>query len=405
MMIFKIAFRNIFRQKRRTVLTMLTMFGGFTLASIGIAWSDGTYSNIIDMFTRNQFGHIQIHDRGYLDRPSLYKVITDYGIVGEKTRSVLGVEAWAPRLYAAGLASVGEKSAGVQIIGLDPALETAATRFQKKITRGALFDEAASREAMIGDGLAKILNAAVGDEIVVVSQAADGSIANDIYAITGIIESGDPIRDQTAFYLALAQAQELLALENRVHEIAVIVDDLDHVAKVAGRIEHKLEDPKLSVAPWQVFARSFYEAMKADQQGGWITILVIILVVAVGVLNTVLMSVLERTREYGTLKALGTRPGQIFRLVLYEVNLMAAGSIVIGAVIALIANYLLSLHGISLPQPLHYGGMEFKKMYAEINVRSFVIPAVIVAVSASLVAIFPAVRASRTAPAKAMRMH
>ncbi len=404
-MIFKIAFRNIFRQKRRTILTMLTMFGGFTLASVGIAWMDGTYSNIIDIFTRNRLGHIQVHESGYLDRPSIYKVIEDYETIGEKTQAVRGVTTWAPRLYAAALASAGDKSAGVRIIGVDYRREVSTTHFDKKITEGAFFSSSASREAILGSGLATILNATIGDEIVIVSQAADGSIANDIYRVIGIATSGDAFSDQTAFYLTLPQAQELLALENYAHELIIIVDNLDRVRKLAARIAHELDDPILSVSPWQVFAKSFYEAMKADKKGGWITIAVIILVVAVGVLNTVLMSVLERRREYGTLKALGTRPTQIFRLILFEVNIMAAASIFFGALVALLANYALSIHGIPIPEPLHYGGMEFTEMYSEMNLRSMIIPAVVVLVSASFVAVFPAIRASRTDPARSMRMH
>jgi putative ABC transport system permease protein len=137
----------------------------------------------------------------------------------------------------------------------------------------------------------------------------------------------------------------------------------------------------------------------------WISLFVIILIVAVGVLNTVLMSVLERTREYGVLKALGSRPAQVFQLVMFEVAIMAAGSIVIGTCLSLLGNYLLSIYGISMPQALTYGGIEFKTMYAEINMRSLVIPGVTVLVAALLVAMFPALRAAHTDPARSMRHH
>ena len=138
-MIVKIAFRNALRQRRRSVLTALTMFGGFVLAAISIGWSDGSYSYIIEMFTRNRLGHIQVHKKGYLDRPSLYKTIDGYRLAGSKIQGLKGVEAWAPRLYSAGLVSVKEKSATVQVIGIDPDLEQEATRFNKKITQGTYF--------------------------------------------------------------------------------------------------------------------------------------------------------------------------------------------------------------------------------------------------------------------------
>jgi putative ABC transport system permease protein len=404
-MVVRIAFRNIFRQKRRTVLTVLTMFGGYTLASIGISWSDGTYANITDIITRYRFGHIQLHKEGYRDSPSLYNVIHNVEQVGAAAQAIEGVQAWAPRIYASGLASVGEKSAGVRIIGVDPGREMSATRLESKIVRGAYFSGPHARQAIIGGGLAKILGASPADEVVVVSQAADGSIANDIYQIAGIADSGNPAEDRAALYLALPQAQELLALENRAHEIVIIAKESKQVRQLAGRLEESFAHRSLAAAPWQVFAKSIYEAMKADQKAGWITIAVIILVVAVGVLNTVLMSVLERRREYGALRALGTSPTGIFRLVMHEVGIMAAAGILIGAGAALLANYILSIHGLSLPEPFHYGGMEFPKMYAEINLRSMLIPAAAVALSASLVAVFPALKASRTPPARAMRTH
>ncbi len=158
-MILKIALRNTFRQKRRTILTALAMIVGFMLSSVFIGWSDGIYSNIIDMFTRNRIGHIQVHQEGYLDKPSLYKNIANTASIGEKINNTDGVEAWAPRLYAAGLGSVGEKSTAVRVVGIDLKRENRATGFYKKVIAGRPFDEKSLNEAVIGKGLAKILKA------------------------------------------------------------------------------------------------------------------------------------------------------------------------------------------------------------------------------------------------------
>lgn len=405
MLTFKIAWRNVFRQKRRTILTMLTMFGGFVLASISIGWSDGSYANIIDLFTRNWLGHIQVHREGYLDRPALYKNIPDYLEVGQKIAETKGVEAWTPRLYAAGLVSVEDKSAGAQIIGIDPGRENIATNFDKKVIRGKSLPQKPNHEVLLGKNLARTLDADTGQEIVVVSQAADGSIANDLYTIAGIVSSGNLATDQSGFIMDLSEAQELFALDGRVHEIVVIVKHLRDVQDVAARIESNLADSTLSVAPWQEFAKSFYVAMKADQEGAWIMLLIILIIVAVGVLNTVLMSVLERTREYGVLRSLGTRQGQIIRLVLYEVAVMAVLSIVIGVVVGLGANYWLSQTGIKIGEGLTYGGVVFDTMKSEINARSFYIPAIAVLISAILVSLYPAGKAAKVPPAKAMRLH
>jgi putative ABC transport system permease protein len=399
------AFRNVLRQKRRTVLTALTMFGGFALSSFSIGWMDGSYNYIIDMFTRYQLGHIQIHKEGYLDRPTLYSTIDDYSGVITAVAEVPGVVRSSPRLYAAGLASVGEKSSIARIIGVDPVLENATTLFDKKIKTGGPLSKEVPKQAVIGKGLARRLDARTGDEIVLLSQASDGSIANDAYAIVGTIDSGDPTSDLMAVYLTLGDAQELFVLEGRIHEIAVVVDELGDVRETASRIRAHLDDPGLAVDPWQEFARSFYNAMMADKAGGWIMLVVIILVVAIGVLNTVLMSVLERTREYGLLRAMGTRPKQIFYLVIVEVSVMAVVSVAVGAVVGWAINYTFSIKGIPMPFEFSYGGMEFTHAFTEVNTRSFLIPTVVVILAALVVSVFPALRAARTVPAAAMRTH
>ena len=404
-MILKIALRNIFRQKRRTILTALAMIAGFTLSSLFIGLSDGAYGNIITMFTRNRIGHIQVHREGYLDKPSLYETIDDYPSVGETIQSTTGVEAWTPRVYAAGLGSVGEKSTAVQVIGVDVARETQATRFDQKMIEGSVLAETASHEAVIGKGLAKILSGTVGSEIVIFSQGADGSLANDVYKIVGIAESGDDVTDRVACYLHIEDAQELFVLEGRIHEIVVIISNINQVSKVTDAIKARLNNSTLEVAPWQVVAKSFYRAMKVDQQGDAIARWVIMLIVAIGVLNTVLMSVLERTREYGVLKAVGTKPTQIFWLVICEVVIIAIGSIAVGALLGVLANYLLSIYGITYPEEITYGGMKIKTLYAEVNARCLIIPAITVMLSATIVSLFPAIKAARIMPAKAMRTH
>lgn len=404
-MILKIALRNIFRQKRRTILTALAMIAGFTLSSLFIGLSDGAYGNIITMFTRNRIGHIQVHREGYLDKPSLYETIDDYPSVGETIQSTTGVEAWTPRVYAAGLGSVGEKSTAVQVIGVDVARETQATRFDQKVIEGSVLAETASHEAVIGKGLAKILSGTVGSEIVIFSQGADGSLANDVYKIVGIAESGGDVTDRVACYLHIEDAQELFVLEGRIHEIVVIISNINQVSKVTDAIKARLNNSTLEVAPWQVVAKSFYRAMKVDQQGDAIARWVIMLIVAIGVLNTVLMSVLERTREYGVLKAVGTKPTQIFWLVICEVVIIAIGSIAVGALLGVLANYLLSIYGITYPEEITYGGMKIKTLYAEVNARCLIIPAITVMLSATIVSLFPAIKAARIMPAKAMRTH
>jgi ABC-type lipoprotein release transport system permease subunit len=399
----KIAFRNMLRQRRRTALTLLTIFGGFTLAAISIGWSDGTYAYIIDMFTRNRLGHIEIHKEDYLDRPSIYKRIQNYRQIGGQIDEIEGVDSWAPRIYTGGLASLGDKTAAIQLIGMDPELEEATTGFNKNVLKGKPLPLHPSHGILLGRELAQILKAQIGSEIVLLTQAADGSLANDLFELIGIVDTGDETADRLGLYMNLGSAQELLVTNDEVHEIIITIHDLKHIDVITNAIRSRLSDPQLDVQPWQVFAKSFYDAMRADQQGMWIMLAVIILIVAVGVLNTVLMSVLERRREYGLLKAVGTRPEQIVKLVLAELSLITLGGVILGVGLSIVINWFLSIHGISLPTPLSYGGADFTHMYAEVTPRSLYLPTITVFLSSLLVGLAPALKAAGTEPAEAMR--
>ena len=405
----KMAFRNIFRQKRRSFLTALTMFGGFILCAVAIGFMDGTFKSMVDTFTRSRLGHIQIHAPGYLNRPSLNKTISNYRDVGRMIDNTPQAEAWAPRVYSAGLASAGDRTDAARIIGIDPALEVKATRFDKKITQGRVFSAAASRVIILGKGLAQNLKVAVGGDVVLVSQGADGSLANDRYRLIGLVDTGDLAGDRTTAYLHLDDARELLVLGDRVHEVLVIARSLDKVAGLTDSLRKKLGVFSLDVQSWQVFAKSFYLGMQAKLKGNSAIQLVVFIVVAIGVLNTALMAVLERRREYGVLKALGTRPRQIFALIVLEIHLLALMSIILGIGVSLPLNYFLSQHQISITgmfsQQVTFGGMDFKTFTSEVNLRSFVIPTLTVLISAFLVSLMPAVKAARTDPAKSIRLN
>jgi putative ABC transport system permease protein len=403
MLNLRLAVRNLLRQGKRTLFTGLSMLVGFVMASFFIGWADGTYNHISDGFTRNRLGHIQIHRQGYLDDPTLYKTIENPAKIAGELETADHIESWTPRIYAAGLASVGEKSAGARIIGIDPEREDRTTSLAAKLIEGRYFSSSPN-QAVIGQTLATILDAAIGDELIIVSQAADGSIANDMYEIIARIDTGDPVLNRSAVYISLAEAQALFVLDQRVHEIAVTVDNLNHVQKVTADLQQRLAGGDLEVDPWQVFASEFYKAMQADKNGMYLSLLVVVIVVAITILNTVLMSVLERQKEYGVLRAIGTRPARIVGMVITETSLLAAASIVLGSILGFLLNWYFSRHGIALANPIEWGSMQFRYMKGEINARSFYLPSLTVIVTSLLVCLPPALRAARTEPAVTMRM-
>ena len=403
MIILKIAFRNIFRSKARSALTGLMMAGGCALFAVFIGMVDGGYGNLIDMFTRGYTGHIQVHKNGYLDRPSIYKTINDPDTVGSKIQSVAYVQSWAPRVYTPALAFAGKKTTGVQVAGVHPVKEARTTRLKHRVEKGRFISEAPLNEVVISAGLAGLLKVSLGGEIALIAQGVDGSIANGLFTVVGITGRAEGSTGASTCYMHIKTAQEFLSLGGSVHEIAVVLTDYSKTKQTVGLIKDALNDPLLDVAPWQVVESQFYRAMQADVKGSWYSIVVFTIIIAIGVLNTILMVILERTREFGVLKALGTAPFQIFKLIVFETAFLAVLSIIIGTVVGMFANWWFHEYGITLSNPIEYGGYVFGKITAKVTPRSVLMPAAIIFGTAVLVSIWPAIRAARIIPVKAMR--
>jgi ABC-type lipoprotein release transport system permease subunit len=296
------------------------------------------------------------------------------------------------------------------VTGIDPILEEAATGFSSQIVEGEMLAPSAADSSysavgrmIVGRQLAIVLEASVGDSLVLLSQAADGGSADRKYVISGIHSTGNADQDRSSCYITLSDAQLLFALEGRAHEIAVMTDDLGMVDGLTGEISALLSERDLDVDSWKTFAREFYNGMKADETQLRITIFIIVLVAAMGVLNTILMMVLERRREFGVMKALGTRPGFIVRMIVLEANIMGVLSVLAGAVISTAVLLYLSHHGLVMDPPIDYGGTVFREMIATINPACYYVPALCVLLTASTVSIPPALKAAHTRAAKTLR--
>ena len=204
-------------------------------------------------------------------------------------------------------------------------------------------------------------------------------------------------------YMHIITVQKFLSIDRGVHEIAVVLTDHPKTMKAVELISDALDEPSFDVEPWQVVESQFYRAMQADVKGNRWTIAVLTIVVAIGVFNTVLMVILERTREFGVLRALGTRPSQVFMLIVLETTYLSIISIIVGTVAGMLANWWFSVYGITLSTPLEFGGFLFDKITAQITIRSILMPAAIIFGTAVVVSIWPAGRAAWVIPVKALR--
>ncbi|WP_165901864.1 ABC transporter permease [Reinekea marinisedimentorum] len=403
----RLAFRNILRNKRRTVLTMLSMLGGYVLLVLSLSVQNGSYEQVIDFFTKDSTGHAQISEVGYQQRATLYKAVPASDAFYQQLTSLPLVSAAAPRIKSGALAYGETKSFPVQVVGVDAQKEAGLSFLAEKIKQGRYFNAQPNSdgyfEVMVGAAVARQLQVALGDELVLISQGADGSLANDLFSIVGLIGSTESL-DARTVYLPLLAAQNFFAMPGEAHYWVVLAGNYRQSDELTAQLNQWLADrPELEAASWKVVSEEFYKTMQADIEGGYIFYYIIIFLVCIGVLNTVLMSVLERTGEFGVLKAIGTSPSRLFFLIIQETLLLAGLSCLFGLLAALPLNYWLASTGFALPEPMEISGVVMAHMKGQWDLAVFVEPALIVIGSVALIAVFPALKAARIVPVDAMR--
>ena len=403
-LLVRLAFRNILRHRRRTLLTMLSMTGGYILCAAAISLQYGSYGNAIEFFVKDRTGHIQIHEGNYLQRPRIHKAIAEPDDLARRLINDADVIALTTRVFAPSLAYSEHKNAPANVIGVDVDGEAATTTIIAKVHEGEFLTGQADADgyfsALIGMGLADLLKIGVGDELILISVGADGSIANDIFIVRGLVGTRRSA-DRLNVYLPLGAAQAFLSMGDRVHEFSLIIRNLGDSVAVADRLSGLLPE-SLSVDPWERVELTFYKTMQADREAMFVTLGIVVFIVCIGVLNTVLMSVLERTREFGVLKAIGTRPGRIAWMVLTENAILSGLSCLLGLFLALPIVGFMTIVGFELAEPMDVGGVLMSHVRGEFSLRIFAVPFALVVTTAVLVSIPPGIRAARILPIQAL---
>lgn len=387
-------------------MTALSMAGGYILFVFSMSLLEGSWSNVVDIFTLDHTGHIQVHKDDYAKRPKIHKTIENPTVVETTLKNHEDVTGWAPRVYSSALAYGGNKTSIAQIFGIDPELEPTVTRILQKVSAGKYFSAQPNADgyfpAMIGRGLANSLKLDVGGEIVLISSGADGSIANDIFIITAIIGNTTSF-DRLGVFLPLTVAQEFLSIGGEVHEFALLARDKHDNEQLAAELQSLM--PSLKVSPWQQIEATFYRTMQSDKQGNYFTMALIVFIVFIGVLNTVLMSVLERTKEFGVLKSIGCRPSELVKLIFIETVMLASISITVGLALILPVIAWFTEVGIKLDISVDMGGVVFDTMKGDLSAYVVFMPMGFMLLTAALISLPPGFRAARIQPRVALGGH
>ncbi|MDP6932805.1 MAG: ABC transporter permease [Myxococcota bacterium] len=399
-----VAWRNLWRQRRRSLVTAGAMALGMAMCMGVIAFQDGMYEEMRSVMVDQQLGHLQVHHPDYPSRRILFDTLPEGDALLGRLEADTQVEFAAGRLFGQALLGHGDKASGAQIIGVDPEREREVTGTWNTVEEGQYLGAEPTREIVLGSGLARSLEVDLGGEVVLVTQSADGSMGNDLYTVVGIATTGSATVDRAGAYVHLTDLQELLVLPDQLHEVTVLVEDQEQIETIATNLRETLGESHLVRPWWEVSPQSADMLAMNDVANGFI-VMIVFGVAAIGVLNTMLMAVFERTHELGLLKALGFRPRSIVALIVVEGVLLSTVATAIGLTLGGALNYWLVVHGVSLmDEPLSFAGVVFDtRMHGKMNPEAVTYVVVAAYLVGVLAALWPAFRASRLQPVEAMR--
>lgn len=402
----KLAIRNVWRNRRRSIITMLAIGMGLMLAIFLRGLLSGLDKQIIDGFIKLQSGHFQLHAKGYSEKVRLLPLdisIENPKDIMDEIIDISEIDGIAPRIRFGGLVSSGINSFGVLGIGIQPSAEEKVSILLQKISQGNKLD---SQEgyALIGKKLAEDLNLKVGSMLIIVANTIYGAMNAIELEVKGIIDSGSPQYDASVVFMTIKDAQRLLDMENRVTDLVISIKETNKTDTVLASIAGKLSNYEVEIQSWKEMGENLWRTGRLRDRFFTIVYLVVILVAIMGVINTMLMSVTERTREIGTIMAMGTTQKEVLTLFLLEglvLGIMGGllGSLLGGLLVQYFATFGISLKGTTALSQTAVG----EAIYAQFSwpqiVTSFIVAQIIAVLSAS----YPAYIAAKQEPVEALR--
>ncbi|MEM6931214.1 MAG: FtsX-like permease family protein, partial [Myxococcota bacterium] len=320
--------------------------------------------------------------------------------------AVEGSEAVSPTLNGAVLVGGETTSAGAVLVGIEPERVLETFPLDERTKNGRFVRDPG--EIVIGEKLAEELEASLGDALVVVTQSADGSLGNALFELVGTYRTGNTQMDQSGGYVLLADLQELLVLPDQIHQVTALSSDIDGIEAYAERIGAVVDTEVTEVQPWWAASPQTAQLMAARDVSTYVLLGIVFGAAAFGVLNTMIMSVFERTRELGVLRALGIRAGRLVALIVIESMFLAGLASSIGLVLGLLLDGYVASVGLDMGtgggEGFSFSGVTLDPVIKGIvTVRPIVEIVVAVFVVSVVASLWPALRAANLRPVEAIR--
>jgi ABC-type lipoprotein release transport system permease subunit len=410
-----VAWRNLWRNRRRTYVTLATIAACTGVLVFFQALMVGMLEGTVANLTEVQLGQVQVHGQDYRKRPSMYRSVTDAEAILRWAHDE-GVSA-APRSFGAGLVGHGEKSSGAQIWGMDPGRERRAYEISQQLAEGQFLESEDPTGAVIGSKLARSIDAKVGDELIVVVAAADGSIGNELWQVRGILKSLGEQIDRSAVMVPQPTFEAIFVSGGRIHQIALssrpgpgtpdrTTADIIEADELARRVT-AIANTSDEVASWRQLLPTMAEMMDMSGRYNEIFALIFFLAAALGILNTMLMAAYERIPEMGLIKAIGASPWRVFFEMILEVLILSGLGALIGTVLGAAVTLYFQANGIDTTgwgDGIEMSGVVWDPVWHTRFDLGIVISAPLSLLPIALLAgFYPAWTAARVVPVQALR--
>lgn len=407
MLYLKLAWRNIWRNKRRTFITMLSVIVAVLLSTVMRTMSEGSYENMIKNTVGIFTGYIQLHQDGYWDEKTLEYSFTQQDTLLKIIENEESVVKAVPRLDSYALAAGKEQSRAAMVMGVDPGAEAYLSNPEEHLVSGHNFERIDERSVLIGSELMKRLNVQIGDSLVMIGQGYRGQSAAGLYEIKGVVKFPNPEFNKNLVMMPLQTAQYFLAASERLTAIALILDDPDEVSSVVAHLRHKIDTDQYEIMDWKEMMPELVQAIESDRGSGFIIILILYVVVGFGILGTVLMMITERTYEFGVMLSVGTPRIAIVVILAFEIFLIALSGSAVGLIISFPIAYYFHINPIRLQagemsEVIDSFGMEPVLQFS-LEPSIFYTQAITIFVITLLFCIIPILKASKLNPVKALR--